>query len=50
MSGFDIGNIYYQDVLPATESGDLDRSHTEATKKFIEFVREFRLENNYIYR
>jgi hypothetical protein len=50
MSGFDIGNVYYQDVLPASEAMDLDQSRTEAMRKFIEFIREFRSDNNFIYR
>ena len=47
MSGFDLGEVYYQSVLPGE---DRNSAKNQAEEKFINFIREFRVENNFVYR
>ncbi|KAI9485967.1 MAG: MCM2/3/5 family-domain-containing protein [Benjaminiella poitrasii] len=45
--GWDQGQIYSTSVLPGEEQVN---SHSEITGLFLEFIQNFRLSNNYIYR
>jgi len=46
MSGYDRGEIYSQVAFPADRASK-DKEHQA---RFVEFVREFRVDNNFIYR
>lgn len=45
--GWDQGQIYSTSVLPGEEQVN---SHSEITALFLEFIQNFRVSNNYIYR
>jgi hypothetical protein len=45
--GWDQGQIYSTSVLPGEEQVN---SHSEITGLFLEFIQNFRVSNNYIYR
>lgn len=48
MSGWDQGRVFYSDAI--NQPINIDSTRTTAKERFRDFIRNFRLNNIYIYR